>query len=191
MPGPDPEEPFRILVMCTANICRSVMAERFLRRHAESGALPVAVGSCGMLTAGEPASAAVVGVLAERGLDATDHRSRRVDPDLVAAHDLVVTMERRHARELTLANEGVSPRVHTLAGLVQALDGAQARVGTPAERVARVAERRSAAALLGSGEDEIDDPHGRSLRLHRRTADRLEGLCAGLLGGLFGGPDTR
>lgn len=191
MAGPDSGEPFRILVMCTANICRSVMTERFLRRDIEDRALSATVGSCGLLTDGEPASATVVGVLADRGIDAGDHRSRRVDAALVAAHDLVVTMERRHARELTLANEGVSPRVHTLGALVRALGEEEARVGAPAERILRVAERRPAIALLGSGDDEIDDPHGRSARLHRRTADRLEELGAGLLDGLFGGTGTR
>ncbi|MEZ5168820.1 MAG: hypothetical protein R2695_20925 [Acidimicrobiales bacterium] len=184
---------FRILVVCTANICRSVMAERFLRRDLERLAPPwtVEVLSAGFLTEGEPASSTVIEVLDERGLDARDHRSRRVDETLLESADLVVTMERRHARELALLGERGSTHIHTLgaltAWLADAPDGGR---GDPGATVAACAAARPPAGLLGSGTDEVEDPHGRAKRVLRRSAARLELLSDRLVRGLFGPPGT-
>ena len=178
--------PFRILTVCTANICRSVMAERFLRREIETRGLPrVSVGSCGVLFDDEPASATVLAVLSERDIDASDHRSRRFTAELLVAADLVVTMERRHARELAVAIEGASSRVHTLGALVAWLGSTEDLSGSPADRVARFSRERDPSDLLGSGPDEVEDPHGRSKRVHRKAADRIETLAVGLLDGLY------
>lgn len=183
--------PFRILVVCTANICRSVMAERFLiRAIAARGVRGATVGSCGLLFDDEPASDPVIAVLDEMGIDARDHRSRKCTPEILADADLVVTMERRHARELAVSLDGVSPRIHTLGGLVDGLAGLEDASGTPAERVGRVSAGREASALLGSGPDEVADPHGRPTRVHRKAAARLEELANALLDGLYGPGDA-
>ncbi|MDW3217853.1 MAG: hypothetical protein R8F63_04505 [Acidimicrobiales bacterium] len=178
--------PFRLLVVCTANICRSVMAERLLRRAVAERGLAVEVSSCGLLFDGEPASDTVIAVLDERGIDARDHRSRRFTPALLADIDLVVTMERMHARELAVALDGASPRIHTLGSIVAWLDQQEADDRSPADLVAAFAAERKSSDLLGGGPDEVDDPHGRSKRVHRRTAERLEQLTGSLVDGLFG-----
>ena len=179
--------PFRIMVVCTANICRSVMAEYFLRRAIEArGLTDIEVSSCGLMYDDEPASDAVLAILAERGIDASAHRSRKFTPELLDGADLVVAMERRHARELAVAAEGASSRVHTLGALVDWLAEHEAPADTPAERVARFAAQRRSSDLLGSGADEVPDPHGRSKRVHRKSADRIEALCDALLDGLYG-----
>lgn len=180
-------DPYRILVVCTANICRSVMAERFLRRDAAARDLGgLHTSSCGILFDGEPASDTVISVLAEREIDATDHRSRKFTPELLDDTDLVVTMERMHARELAVTMEGASSRVHTLGATVAWFAEAEDLPDTPKERITRFAEGRKSSDLLGSGPDEVADPHGRSKRIHRKTADRLEALSGALLDGLYG-----
>lgn len=180
-----------ILVVCQGNICRSPMTVALLVAEARRRGLAVSVSSAGFWVDGEPASAEAVRVMAERGLDITDHRSRVVTPELVRAHDLVVAAERELARRIiTLVDEpDTVTRVHTLGGLVaglDALDDATRRrtAGDPTARAVAVARRRPAADLLGRGPDEIPDPHGRSLAVHRRTAERLAGLAAGLIEGL-------
>ena len=95
-------------------------------------------------------------------------------------------MERQHARELAVSISGASPRIHTLGGLVLWLEAADDLTGSAAERVASCAGARGSSQLLGSGADEIDDPHGRSKRVHRRAADRIEALSVGLVDGLYG-----
>ena len=121
-------------------------------------------------------------VVAERGLDLTVHRSRIVDDAIVDDVDVVLTMERRHARDLALQH-GCGARVHTLksfAELVTTRQFAPDRLGALApvigahELVAAAHELRPAAALLGDDRpDEVSDPHGRSARVHRRTLDEL------------------
>lgn len=180
-------EPFRILVVCTANICRSVMAERILRQAVSARGAAAEITSCGMLFDGEPASETVIDLLDERGLDARDHRSRRYTPEMVAEVDLVVAMERRHVRELVNVVDGAAPRIHTLGAIAPWLRERRfAAETTPAERVAAGAAEREMSALQGSGPDDVDDPHGRSKRRHRQTAERLDALTQALVDGLFG-----
>lgn len=179
--------PFRILVVCTANICRSVMGELMIRRSAAQRELDVEVSSCGFLFDDEPPSDTVIAVLDERGFDVRDHRSRKFTPAMLDQIDVVVTMERAHARELTVALNGSSDRIHTFGALVSGLRAtAPHDVGrSPMERIVEIASARPVSELLGTGPDEVPDPHGRSKRLHRRAADRIEDLSHGLIDGLF------
>lgn len=179
---------FTILVVCTANVCRSVIAAAILRREAADRGLPLDVRSCGLLFDGEPASGVVVALLGERGIDVSDHRSRKFGPEMIDGVDLVVTMERRHLRELAILLGGPSPRLHTLGALASGLSGGI--VGSevrndPVARVAAVAAARPPSQLAGNGPDEVDDPHGRSRRVHRKAIEHIEGLCRDLLDGLF------
>ncbi|RMH79846.1 MAG: hypothetical protein D6683_05715 [Actinomyces sp.] len=180
-----------ILVVCRGNICRSPMTVALVEAEARRRGLEVRASSAGFWVDGEPASGAAVRVMAERGLDISDHRSRVVTPELVRSHELVVAVERELARRVvTLVDEpDTVTRVHTLGGLVaglEALDDATRRrtAGDPTARAAAVARRRPTADLLGQGPDEVPDPHGRSLAVHRRTAERLAALAAGLIEGL-------
>jgi len=181
--------PFRVLFVCTANICRSVMAEHLLRREAAARDIDLEVTSCGLLFDGEPASDTVIAVLDERGLDVREHRSRKFEPSMLDGIDLVLTMERRHVREITAAHDEASARVHTFGAFVtwSRTDPPGAAAIDPRERVARFAAARRASDLLGNGDDEVEDPHGRSKRVHRKTAERIEDLCRGLVDGLFAG----
>lgn len=175
-------------MVCTANICRSVMAESFLRVLAAERDIEIELSSCGILFDDEPASETVIELLAERGIDVAAHRSRKFAPAMLDDIDLVITMERMQARELAITSEGSSSRIHTLGALSEWLASDSDVAGTPQERIAAFAATRRPADLLGGGSDEVADPHGRSKRLHRKTAERLDVLCAQLLVGLYG-PD--
>ena len=82
--------PRRVLVVCTANLCRSTMAERLIRARLEAEGLSdrVVVLSAGTWAREGLASPPhVVAVLAERGLDASDHRSQEVKSEVVEQAD--------------------------------------------------------------------------------------------------------
>jgi len=86
-----------IVFICTANICRSPVAEvlfaDWLRQQPD--AQDWQVSSAGTWAAdGAPASADTREVLSELGLDLSRHRSRRVDRSLVATADLLLCMTR-------------------------------------------------------------------------------------------------
>ena len=168
------------------------MAEHLLRHHATQRALPLEVSSCGLLRDGEAASKTVVEVMVERGIDVRGHRSRRFRPELADDVDLVVTMERFQAREVAVHSEGASERTHTLGGAAGWFRDAPAPAGpvAPSARLAALFAARSPVELMGVGPDEVADPHGRSRRVHRDAADRIEDLCVGLLDGLYGETPT-
>lgn len=76
-----------VLFVCVANGGRSVMAERLFRASAGGRHAARSAGS-------EPGAAAhpvVVEALAEVGIDASDHVPRRLDDELLAWADVVVS----------------------------------------------------------------------------------------------------
>lgn len=109
-----------LLFICTANICRSPMAlglfEAKLARLHLSG---WQVDSAGTWTqAGFPAASYGVELLAEKGIDISAHRSKEVDRDLLAAADLVLTMERGHKEALHAEFPEYAGRVYMLSEMV-------------------------------------------------------------------------
>ena len=72
-----------IVVLCTANVCRSPMAAALLARRLSEFGVTARVRSAGMLRDGDPPLPEVVSVMAGYGIDITAHRSR-----LVGAADL-------------------------------------------------------------------------------------------------------
>jgi protein-tyrosine phosphatase len=99
------ERPFRVMTVCTGNICRSPMAEIVLReRFAAAGlADAVVVDSSGVSDEehGRPVDRRARAVLVEHGYAAGDgHRARQVRPTDLPARDLVLAMTSVHARSL-------------------------------------------------------------------------------------------
>ena len=181
-------EPLRILVVCTGNICRTPMAVHFLTEAAADAGLDVAVTSSGFLTSDQPASPMVQEVMRERGADLSGHRSQMSTPEMVADADLVVTMERRHARDLLSMAPEFSRRIFTLGGAVGLFEALDQADQSPSQRLEHIAEGRWDEDLLGGGEDEVADPYGRSREANSETADRLYDLSRRLIAALISAP---
>jgi len=104
----------RILIVCTGNICRSPMATGLLRQRLakdglDSDVMVYSVGTWGL--DGEPASEHAVQVMAERGVDISDHRARTLQRYDVESADLILTMEERHRRSIFHAQPGMLRKV--------------------------------------------------------------------------------
>jgi protein-tyrosine phosphatase len=91
-----------ILVICTANICRSPVVEALLRQRVAARQLNGwTVSSAGTWAEnGYRASTNSALLMAEEGMDISDHRSEMVTADSIAAADLVLCMETGHAEAL-------------------------------------------------------------------------------------------
>jgi protein-tyrosine phosphatase len=173
-----------ILVLCTANRCRSVMTESLLRHRLVTAGVPVSVSSAGTLQDGGPPPAEVLSALAGYGLDAGAHRGRALSEGDLARSDLVLAMAREHLRYAVVARPDVWPRAFTLRELVRR--GQQIGPRLPGEPLAgwlgRAHLGRDRSALLGdSPDDDVADPTGGTARQHMATAAQLDQLLARLV----------
>ena len=96
---------FRVMTVCTGNICRSPMAEIVLRQALETAGLgnQVEVDSTGISSEeqGNPIDRRARRVLVTYGYPSGDeHTARRVRADELADFDLVLPMTSHHARVL-------------------------------------------------------------------------------------------
>ena len=77
----------KVMFLCTANSCRSQMAEGFAR---EFGKGFVEVYSAGIMAAGVHRRA--ITVMKEIGIDISKHKSKEIDEDLLRKMDIIVTL---------------------------------------------------------------------------------------------------
>lgn len=91
-----------ILIICTANICRSPVAAALLAdRLTQRGLNDWQVLSAGTWSMGSrEASRYSIEVMKRAGIDITDHRSRMVEEAQIEDADLVLTMEDGHSEVL-------------------------------------------------------------------------------------------
>lgn len=143
-----------ILFVCTGNTCRSPLAEALAKKLlAERLGCPVAelpargywVLSAGVMAyAGGPAAAESIEVAAAHGADLGSHRSRPVNPQLLAAADDVIAMTRGHAETLAAYFPGLGPAARLLAepeDLDDPIGGGPAVYRACAEAILRHLER--------------------------------------------------
>lgn len=97
-------EPFRVVFVCTGNICRSPMAEVVFRAVAERAGLSEHVASSSAGTGdwhvGERADARTLAALERRGYDGTRHRARQFARRDFTDSDLILALDRSHERIL-------------------------------------------------------------------------------------------
>jgi protein-tyrosine phosphatase len=185
-----------ILVVCTGNICRSPIAEGFLRAALQRrmGAEAPTVSSAG--TAGWDGSAAMpesVQAARERGVEIGTHVARRLEGGHLAEAGLIVTMATEHRDAIVAWAPDAADRTFTLKELVRLLESMApvggADLGT---RIAAAADRRRDGFTGNPLDDDVVDPLGMPLDSYRAIAWELEEwterLAEGLAGPVPAGP---
>jgi protein-tyrosine phosphatase len=146
-----------VLFVCTANICRSPMAEGAFRTMARRAGLDsgFTVDSAGTLGGhlGEPPALRAIIAASRRGYDIAGLRARQVVAADIARFDYVLAMDRCHLADL---------RWMVPHSLFERL-----RLFTSFDPSARAAD--------------VADPYGGSARDYERALDVIEAGCAGLL----------
>ena len=172
-----------VLIVCTANRCRSVMAEAILRRRLDERGVSAQVGSAGFLGEGHPPMDDTIVTMAEDGLDVAVHRSRDVKPELILASDLVVAMTRQHVLELALLVPDDWQRVFQLRDLVRRAEAVGPRAPGQSLQtwLAFAGAGRTRSGLLAAPiDDDIADPVGGPRRGYEQTRRVLDDLLTRL-----------
>ena len=184
----------RIALLCTGNRFRSPIAETLLRDLTHD--LPVEVSSFGTLSLGAaPALPEALEASAAMGLDLSAHRCRHFSEANLASADLVLGFERMHVATAVVDGGAEPQRTFTLPELVELLREAESpRSHDPVDR-AREAIVLAQGIRSGRSQHvellEVGDPFGRSPKVYREKAARVEALCSELASRLFGVPPRR
>ncbi|WP_051217937.1 hypothetical protein [Nocardioides insulae] len=167
--------PLSLLLVCSANECRSPAAQTLLSaRLTELGVTGVRTFTCGHEAAAErPACPDTRAWARSRGFD-TDlldqHRSRRLDLDLIGSADLVLGLDRRARAAVVRLAPAANERTFTLreaAALVQRRARQMSREG--GRRSTLIADLHATRGLTDLPETEVFHPpsHGwRAVRIH-------------------------
>ena len=95
---------FRVLFVCTGNICRSPTAEGVFRHLVDarglSGEIEAESAGIGSWHVGEPPDRRSQQTARARGVEINDQRARAVHPDDFTTFDLILSMDTGHYRDL-------------------------------------------------------------------------------------------
>ncbi|MGM1028337.1 MAG: low molecular weight phosphatase family protein [Actinomycetota bacterium] len=184
---------FRVLVVCTGNLCRSPLAEQLLRARLLSG-LPgleessIEVTSAGtMAVVGNRMQPAAMNEAKRLGVrDAEAHRARPLDRDQVERADLVVTMAREHSSAVVRMVPRAHHRTFTLVELTRIVESiADGRSPMPLDpihdsgatpfllQVVEAAEVRGLQPAQDRKGLDVEDPYRRSPAVYRRSANAV------------------
>jgi protein-tyrosine phosphatase len=172
MTGTDPQAapavPFRILTVCTGNICRSPMAERLLqagldKRYPEQ--FIVQSAGTGALI-GSPVDSQVTEFIKELGGSAENFSARLLTPAILEGQDLVLALTREHRSSVVLMSPAMLKKTFTLrefARLLPLLDLDDSLQGAERWRFALPKALRARSAHTSSPDvDDVIDPYRRS-----------------------------
>lgn len=132
-------------MVCTANQCRSPMAEHLLKRRLGPRSKWTVSSAGTSAIPGFPASRSAVEAMADLGADLSGHRARLVTKELIDLAGIVITMTRSQRDEIVARFPGARDKVFTLRSI----------------------------AGDSSGRD-IEDPVGMAGDDYRRTRDEID-----------------
>lgn len=127
---------FRIIAVCTGNICRSPMVEYMISAALERVGLDdgVVVDSAGIerWEVGNPIDRRAAQVLSAHGIDSGLHRARQFRPEWLAEANLVLALDNGHLDALrSMAGAPEPAKIQLLRSFDPAADGADLSVADP------------------------------------------------------------
>ena len=157
----------QILFVCTANVCRSPIAEAIFNALASDAGVPYEAKSAGVAALkNEPMAPNASVALEEVGVyNTTEQRARQVSGEMLEDADLVLAMGPRHVAKLRWTFGGSLGEVYTLPEYVGS----------------------------GPGGEEVPDPYGSTMPAYRASMRQLLEYVELLVGRLSvrGGPSQQ
>lgn len=181
-----------VLLVCTANRCRSPLGAALLGRRAAAAGLPWTVTSAGTRArTGDSTEAEARTVLAEVGLTIPPAPARRLDVATASTAELVLTAERAHRSQVLDLVPALVGRVFTLLEFERLLAaGARSGLRAPSRTVTELAAFADASrwrAGAAGADDDLPDPIGRPLVEFRTCRDVLDRVAAQMVAAAVGG----
>lgn len=173
------DTPFRILAVCTGNICRSPMVERLLQTELARiapGEFEVASAGTGALV-GKPIDPQVAGFVHIFGAESRGFAARQLEPGILDGNGLVLTLTREHRGRVIEMNPALLRRTFTLrefARLLAPLEGDPALTGPERWRsiLPRVIRARTVHPA-DPGLDDVVDPYRRPDEVYQQMVREL------------------
>jgi protein-tyrosine phosphatase len=179
---------YRILVVCTGNICRSPFAERLLRARLAAALGPDAervevtsAGTHGLV--GEPMMAESAETLLRYGGSPDGFVACALEPGLIEQADLVLALTREHRGAVVTMVPRALSRTLTLREYARLLEGVTkddlAVAGSdPVERLQAITgaafRRRGYAPAEDPLDDDVPDPFGKALSAYEGAAALID-----------------
>jgi protein-tyrosine phosphatase len=182
-----PDEPFRVLFVCTANICRSPIAEQLMRHDLEirlgkpsaEGWVVESAGTHAIV--GAPIHESARRALAERGVVAPETSARQVLPEDIQSSHLILTSTRTQRTAVATALPSAVRRVFTLRQFARLCAAGRRETGVEHtlsghELLELAAIGRTRVQPVSATEDAIADPIGKDRDAFRACA-ALTAMC--------------
>jgi len=191
------DQRYRVLMVCTGNICRSPAAAAWMTALADQSVDVASAGTAAVV--GAPVQPSMAGLMQREGLRIEDFAARQLTPGLIRQADLVLGMTTGHRRWVVGRAPAAVRRTFTLiefARLAQLVDanagGAYAASGetrgSSAHRlrgvVAAVPSVRGRLHLGRHHDDSIDvpDPYGRDEDAYELAFSLIRDAMRGIVG---------
>lgn len=171
-----------VLFVCTGNVCRSPMAEGFLRDQAIRRGLDIDTRSTGTHAwTGRAATIDGRRIMTDLGVPIDEHRTLELEADLMDWADLVICMATEHLREVRRAYPQSADKTFTLKGFLEILPSLPRCDDTEAWLNAAASQRHVADAVASP---DVDDPFGERQTAYRRVATEIQELIERFAEGL-------
>ena len=169
------DQPFRVLFLCTANICRSAFAEKLASHLAPSEGIQFASAGVHGYT-DHPVEELMAGELRARGVDPEPFRSRPLTLVMLDEADVILTAEAGHRRYVLEERPAALRKAFSLGQFARGLAGCASDV--PPEDLLQEVRRGAATALV---DDDIADPYQRGPEAAARAARQIESILTTIL----------
>jgi protein-tyrosine phosphatase len=169
-----------VLVVCTANICRSPMGEAFLRASLAERSSSLTVTSAGFLEDGRRVDPLSAQAATSFGMDISAHRSARMSMEQLEAATVILCMTTEHRRKVVGFRTAFYAKTFTFQEFVR-----RSMELDPALRIHGLAhwlpllhgDRTGRELLSDDAGISVADPYGQGASAHAVTATLLHDLC--------------
>lgn len=175
----EPPGRFRILTVCSGNICRSPVAELLLDAALGESVVTFSAGT--IARPDLPIAPEMAQLLADDRVQSARFASRRLDEPAIASADLILALTREHRSRVVALVPQALRRTYTLKEFARlatevTADELRDTPRTTAERLRALTVNASQHRRpVPVAEDDIDDPYGLGPADYRRAYDEITG----------------